>query len=139
MFELENVSSKHECCVVSTLWHFPCCYWAIRMLLSISFLLIFSPHVATISVVQICVKYCVVQVIVMKTGMCLFVAQLLVQFVAILATVCASNPWVLIPTSVIVVVFLLLRAYYLKNSREIKRLEAVGEVQWLLGNDSVFN
>ena len=49
------------------------------------------------------------------------------QLLAVLATVCVSNPWVLIPTSLIVVVFLLLRAYYLKNSREIKRLEAVGE------------
>lgn len=49
------------------------------------------------------------------------------QLLAVLVTVCVSNPWVLIPTSLIVVVFLLLRAYYLKNSREIKRLEAVGE------------
>ena len=57
----------------------------------------------------------------------IFVPQYLIQFLAILVTVCVSNPWVLIPTSLIVAVFLFLRAYFLKNSREIKRLEAIGE------------
>ena len=58
---------------------------------------------------------------------CLFTPQLLVKFLAIVATVCASNPWVLIPATLITVTFLLLRTYYLKTSRELKRLEAVGE------------
>jgi ATP-binding cassette subfamily C (CFTR/MRP) protein 4 len=50
---------------------------------------------------------------------------LLVKFFAIVVTVCVSNRWVLIPTSLIMATFLFLRAYYLKNSREIKRLEAI--------------
>ena len=55
--------------------------------------------------------------------------QFLIQLLGTLVTVCVSNPWVLIPTSIIVVIFLFLRAYFLKNSREIKRLEAIGEIQ----------
>ena len=52
--------------------------------------------------------------------------QLLLRFIAIIITAIVSNPWVLIPASVIIVLFVVMRTYYLKTSREIKRLEAVG-------------
>ena len=53
-------------------------------------------------------------------------AQLLLRFLAIIITACVSNPWVLIPAAVIMTCLVLLRSYYLKTSRDIKRLEAVG-------------
>lgn len=53
--------------------------------------------------------------------------QLLLRFLAIIITACVSNPWVLIPAVVVMAMFLLLRTYYLKTSRDIKRLEAVGK------------
>ena len=55
--------------------------------------------------------------------------QLLIKYVAIVVTVCVVNPWLLIPAGLMMLCFLLFRAYYLKNSREIKRLEAVGEMK----------
>ena len=55
------------------------------------------------------------------------IPQLLVNFLGVVVTVCAANPWVLIPAVVIMTSFFLLRTYYLKTSREIKRLESVGE------------
>jgi ATP-binding cassette subfamily C (CFTR/MRP) protein 4 len=50
---------------------------------------------------------------------------LLLRFLAIIITACVSNPWVLIPALIIMACFVLLRTYYLKTSRDIKRLEAV--------------
>ena len=53
--------------------------------------------------------------------------QLVLRFLAIIVTACVSNPWILIPAAVIMICFILLRTYYLKTSRDIKRLEAVGQ------------
>ena len=44
-----------------------------------------------------------------------------------LLTASYGNPYVLIPAAAIVVGFVSLRWYYLKTSRDIKRLEAIGE------------
>ena len=52
--------------------------------------------------------------------------QLLLRVVAILLTASAFNVYVLIPAAILVVVFLALRWYYLKTSRDVKRLEAIG-------------
>lgn len=52
--------------------------------------------------------------------------QLLLRFLAIIVTAIASNYWVAIPAVVVVVAFLILRWYYLKTSRDVKRLEAIG-------------
>ena len=53
-------------------------------------------------------------------------SQLLLRCLAIVATAVAINAWVIIPAALLLVVFLALRWYYLKTSRDIKRLEAVG-------------
>ena len=50
----------------------------------------------------------------------------MVRFLAIMVTTAVSNYWVLIPAFLIITIFLALRWYYLKTSREIKRLEAIG-------------
>ena len=52
--------------------------------------------------------------------------QLLLRFLAIILTASAANPWVLIPAVFVMTAHLILRWYYLKTSREIKRLEAIG-------------
>ena len=52
--------------------------------------------------------------------------QLLLKFVAILVTAAYSNVYVIIPAFFIVVIFLVFRWYYLKTSRDVKRLEAIG-------------
>ena len=52
--------------------------------------------------------------------------QIAWRSVAILVTAIGANVWISIPAVILVVVFLLLRWYYLKTSREVKRLEAIG-------------
>ena len=52
--------------------------------------------------------------------------QLLLRFLAIMVTAAVSNYWVLIPAVLVMTIFLAFRWYYLKTSREIKRLEAIG-------------
>ena len=59
--------------------------------------------------------------------LCLLSVQLLLRFLAIIITAIVSNIWVLIPAAVIMTLFIALRTYYLKTSRDIKRLEAVGQ------------
>ena len=44
-----------------------------------------------------------------------------------MVTAAVSNYWVLIPAFLVITIFLALRWYYLKTSREIKRLEAIGK------------
>ncbi len=53
--------------------------------------------------------------------------QLLLKFFAILVTAAYSNPYILIPAFFIVISFVGFRWYYLKTSRDIKRLEAIGK------------
>ena len=55
-------------------------------------------------------------------------SQLLLRLLAIILTAAASNYWVLIPAAIVMVVLLALRWYYLKTSREVKRLEAIGQL-----------
>ena len=43
-----------------------------------------------------------------------------------MVTAAVSNYWVLIPAFLVITIFLALRWYYLKTSREVKRLEAIG-------------
>ena len=63
------------------------------------------------------------------TAVLLCFSQLLLRFLAIILTAAASNYWVLIPAFLVMAVFLFFRWYYLKTSREIKRLEAIGKFQ----------
>jgi ATP-binding cassette subfamily C (CFTR/MRP) protein 4 len=46
---------------------------------------------------------------------------------AIIATATASNVWLILPAILIIVTFVLLRWYYLKAARDVKRLEAIGK------------
>ena len=43
-----------------------------------------------------------------------------------MVTAAVSNYWVLIPAVLVMTIFLAFRWYFLKTSREIKRLEAIG-------------
>ena len=58
--------------------------------------------------------------------------QLLLRCLAIVVTAITINAWVMIPAFLLLSVFLAIRWYYLKTSRDIKRLEAVGgpREQW---------
>ena len=49
--------------------------------------------------------------------------------IAIVLTAISSNPWVVIPVVILAAIFLTLRQYFLKTAREIKRLEAIGEIR----------
>ncbi len=53
--------------------------------------------------------------------------QLLLRFFTIILTASSSNPWVFIPAVVVMTALLALRWYYLKTSRDVKRLEAIGD------------
>ena len=56
--------------------------------------------------------------------------QLFLRFLAIMVTAVVSNYWVLIPAVLVMTIFLALRWYFLKTSREIKRLEAIGMIHY---------
>ncbi len=52
--------------------------------------------------------------------------QLVLRFIVILLVACIANYWIIIPAAILVTFFVIMRWYYLKTSREIKRLEAIG-------------
>ena len=51
----------------------------------------------------------------------------MLHFVSIMIVSGVANYWIFLPMAFVIVAFILLRCYYLRTSREIKRLEAVGE------------
>ena len=51
---------------------------------------------------------------------------------AILVVVCLVNWWLLIPTGIVAVLLFLLRDLFLHTSRELKRIEAIGEFWGLI-------
>lgn len=53
--------------------------------------------------------------------------QIGLSLLGIIVVVALVNPWLMIPTSAIGVIFYLLRVFYLKTSRNIKRLEGVSK------------
>ena len=52
--------------------------------------------------------------------------QVTLRFTAILLTNTIANAWIVIPTCLFMATILILKLYYMKTSREIKRLEAIG-------------
>lgn len=52
------------------------------------------------------------------------VFQILLNVLGIMVVLCSINPWYLIPTVILALLFYLLRGFYLKTSRDVKRLEA---------------
>ena len=53
--------------------------------------------------------------------------QLLLRCLAIIITAAAANPYIVIAAVFLIVAFLSVRWYYLKTSRDVKRLEAICE------------
>lgn len=70
---------------------------------------------------------CTVYVQLIKISLLNF--QLLTRFFAIILTAAAANYWILLPAALVMVIFLVLRWYYLKTARDVKRLEAIGKFQ----------
>ena len=62
----------------------------------------------------------------LASHMLILFPQLLLRCLAIVVTAVTINAWVVIPAFFLLSVFLAVRWYYLKTSRDIKRLEAVG-------------
>ena len=59
------------------------------------------------------------------------IMQLLTKFLAIMAVAVASNYWMIFPSVLLSGTFIGFRWYYLRTSREIKRLEAIGKFIFL--------
>lgn len=55
------------------------------------------------------------------------VIQIFLNMFGIIAVVAVVNHWLLVPTVAIGIVFYFLRGFYLKSSRDIKRMEATSE------------
>ncbi|XP_065369875.1 probable multidrug resistance-associated protein lethal(2)03659 [Calliphora vicina] len=53
------------------------------------------------------------------------VIQIFLALFGILVVLCLVNPWYLLATAVLVFIFYYLRTFYLKTSRDVKRLEAI--------------
>lgn len=53
--------------------------------------------------------------------------QILLKCIAVLVIASASSAWILIPAVLMVIIFMSLRWYYLQTSRQVKRLEAIGQ------------
>lgn len=58
-------------------------------------------------------------------GLILFYLQIGLSIIGIFVVVAIVNPWLLIPTSICVFIFYLLRIIYLSTSRSVKRIEGV--------------
>lgn len=56
-----------------------------------------------------------------------YLLQYSTRCLAVVITALVANWWTLLPMLVLLVGFLLIRWYFLKTGREVKRLEAVGE------------
>ncbi|KAH8420816.1 hypothetical protein KR222_005629 [Zaprionus bogoriensis] len=53
------------------------------------------------------------------------VLQILLLIIGIIVVLCIVNIWYLLVTVILVIIFYLLRAFYLNTSRDVKRLEAI--------------
>lgn len=57
------------------------------------------------------------------------VIQIFLALLGILVVLCIVNPWYLLATAVLMIIFYYLRSFYLKTSRDVKRLEAISEYE----------
>ncbi|XP_030373816.1 probable multidrug resistance-associated protein lethal(2)03659 [Scaptodrosophila lebanonensis] len=53
------------------------------------------------------------------------VMQIFLALLGIVVVLCIVNPWYILFTAILVVIFYFLRTFYLKTSRDVKRLEAI--------------
>ena len=72
-------------------------------------------------------KLCLVDAICSVLSCYCFELQLILQAFAVLVLNVAAMPYLLAAVIPIIVLFLFIRHYYLKSSREIKRLEAMSK------------
>lgn len=55
--------------------------------------------------------------------------QIFLALLGIVIVLCMVNPWYLVATGLLAIIFYFLRSFYLNTSRDIKRLEAISEVK----------
>lgn len=53
--------------------------------------------------------------------------QIFLTIVGIVVVVAIVNPWFILPTAVLIVLFWYLRVFYLKTSIDLKRMEAISK------------
>ena len=53
--------------------------------------------------------------------------QLLMRIFAVMIVACVANYWLAIPSSIVIIVLVLFRHYFLQTSRNVQRLEALGK------------
>ena len=58
------------------------------------------------------------------SALCLSCPQVFLQILGVIAVAASAIPWILVPVAPLLVAFLFLRRYFLRTSRDIKRLES---------------
>lgn len=53
--------------------------------------------------------------------------QIFLSLAGILVVLCVINPWYLLATAIMGIIFYFLRSFYLKTSRDVKRLEGISK------------
>ena len=76
--------------------------------------------------------YCIIHLVLTVICVCTvlpvsLMLKIFLRCLSVLVITGIANYYIFIPVVLVLVVFLLLRAYYLTSAREIKRLEAIGE------------
>ena len=62
------------------------------------------------------------------SSLCLSCPQVFLQILGVIAVAAAAIPWILVPVAPLLIAFLFLRRYFLRTSRDIKRLESTSKV-----------
>lgn len=60
-------------------------------------------------------------------GVMLDVVQIGLTLIGVIVIVAIINPWLMLPTLVVIILFLCLRKFYIATSRNVKRLEGVSK------------
>lgn len=60
-------------------------------------------------------------------GVMMDVIQIFLALLGIVIVLCIVNPWYLLATAFLCVIFYFLRSFYLKTSRDVKRLESISK------------
>lgn len=62
-------------------------------------------------------------------GVMMDVTQIFLALFGIVVVLCIVNPWYLLATALLCVIFYFLRSFYLNTSRDVKRLEAISKLK----------
>lgn len=60
-------------------------------------------------------------------GVMMDVIQIFLAILGIVVVLCIVNPWYLLATALLGIVFYFMRSFYLNTSRDVKRLEAISK------------